>query len=305
MTGSPLAATFVYDWEGQRFSKTDNGETPSIYSYAQGGTLIAENDGGITTDYIYADGRPIAILQPNATIAADQVNYVTADRLGTPQVVSNSGGTPVWSTTYQPFGSTGLINASISQNLRFPGQYADVETGFSYNLNRDYMPNLGRYLESDPIGIKGGMNSYGYVNGSPESYVDREGLDASLFIPSGMTPADIQGMALQQSYDQSTQSAEQQAGENIREQFAENLDTFGSATGIAGVGSLLIPGLEPAAPVLGAVSFCAKSTAYLIDPTRKRVGDITVDVVAERLGIGNLYTAAGILYYAISSTRAQ
>ena len=177
VTGSPLAATFVYDWEGQRFSKTDNGETPSIYSYAQGGTLIAENDGGTTTDYIYADGRPIAILQPNATIAADQVNYVTADRLGTPQVVSNSGGTPVWSTTYQPFGSTGLINASISQNLRFPGQYADVETGFSYNLNRDYMPNLGRFLESDPVGLLGGLNTYTYARANPVRFKDRLGLD--------------------------------------------------------------------------------------------------------------------------------
>jgi RHS repeat-associated protein len=176
VTGSPLAATFTYDWAGQRFSKTDNGETPSIYSYAQDGTLIAENDGGTTTDYIYADGRPIAILQPSATIAADQENYVVADHLATPELVINSSGSTVWSTTYQPFGSTGLINASISQNLRFPGQYADVETGFSYNLNRDYMPNLGRYLESDPIGLSGGTNTYSYVGGNPIRSIDRLGL---------------------------------------------------------------------------------------------------------------------------------
>jgi RHS repeat-associated protein len=176
VTGTPLAATFVYDWAGQRFSKTNSGP-PVVYSYMQDGTLIAENDNGTVTDYIYADGRPIAILKPGATPTANQVNYVTADRLGTPQVVSNSGGTPVWSTTYQPFGTTGIINGSINQYLRFPGQHADAETGFSYNLNRDYMPNLGRYLESDPIGLAGGLNTYRYARANPVRFKDRLGLD--------------------------------------------------------------------------------------------------------------------------------
>ena len=176
VTGSPLAATFVYDWAGQRFSKTDNGSTPSIYSYMQGGTLIAEDDGGATTDYVYADGTPIAILQPGAPTVANQVNYIVADRLGTPQVVSNSSGSPVWNTTYQPFGTTGVINASLNQGLRFPGQYFDAETGFTYNLNRDYMTNAGRYLETDPTGLIGGLNTYAYVLDSPLTGVDPTGL---------------------------------------------------------------------------------------------------------------------------------
>jgi RHS repeat-associated protein len=79
--------------------------------------------------------------------------------MGTPQLATNSGGSTVWTTTYQPFGTTGLISASIVQNLRLPGQYMDVETGFNYNLNRDQMPNLGRYLETDPIGLIGGTNA--------------------------------------------------------------------------------------------------------------------------------------------------
>jgi RHS repeat-associated protein len=183
VTGSPVAATFVYDWAGQRFSKTNNGSTPSVYSYSQGGTVIAENDGGATTDYIYADGRPIAILQPGATPAASQVNYVVADRLGTPQIVTNSADATVWSTTYQPFGTTGLIDASVMQNLRLPGQDFDAEIGFNYNINRDYMPNLGRYLETDPIGLAGGMNAYQYVRGNPFTYVDPTGLDPWWFAP--------------------------------------------------------------------------------------------------------------------------
>jgi RHS repeat-associated protein len=176
VTGSPTAATFVYDYTGQRFSKTDSGSSPTTFSYAQGGTLIAENDNGTVTDYIYADGRPIAVLQPTATPAANQIAYVTADRLGTPQLMTNTAGSPVWSTTYQPFGVTGTITAAVNQNLRFPGQVADAETGFNYNLNRDYIPSLGRYLQSDPIGIAGGTNPFLYVEANPAAGIDPLGL---------------------------------------------------------------------------------------------------------------------------------
>jgi RHS repeat-associated protein len=176
VTGTPMAATFVYDWAGQRYSKTDGGLPPTVYSYAQGGTLIAENNGGTVTDYVYADGRPIAIIQPSATPTANQINYVVADRLGTPQVVTNTGGAMVWKTTYQPYGTTGTPSSTITQNLRLPGQYADTETGFSYNLNRDYMPNLGRYLESDPAGLQGGLNLYAYELDNPLRSSDPTGL---------------------------------------------------------------------------------------------------------------------------------
>ncbi len=179
VTGSPMAAAFVYDWEGQRFSKTNNGSQPSLYSYSQDSRLIAENNNGTVTDYVYVDGRPLAILQPGASTPANQgVNYVLADRLGTPQQVANSAATPtsVWNTTYAPFGTTGTITASLNQGLRLPGQYTDTETGFSYNLSRDYMPNMGRYLQTDPIGLIGGANTYVYASSNPIRLSDPQGL---------------------------------------------------------------------------------------------------------------------------------
>ena len=179
VTGTALAATLVYDAFGRRFSKTNPGSPSILYSYAQNGSLLEENNNGAVTDYLYADGRPISVLQPGVSPAANQVNYVLADRLGTPQLVTNSSAATVWSTTYQPFGTTPVPTGTITQNLRFPGQYFDGETGFSYNLNRDYMPNLGRYLQSDPVGIEGGINLYQYAGSNPLRVDDPSGLDCT------------------------------------------------------------------------------------------------------------------------------
>ncbi|RMF18953.1 MAG: RHS repeat-associated core domain-containing protein [Gammaproteobacteria bacterium] len=67
--------------------------------------------------------------------------------------------------------------ASIPKPLRFPGQYHDPETGLYRNTMRDYDPELGRYLQRDPIGLAGGLNVYGYAYQNPVSYYDVSGLN--------------------------------------------------------------------------------------------------------------------------------
>ena len=71
----------------------------------------------------------------------------------------------------------------VSFNLRAPGQYFDAETDINYNANRDYDSATGRYIESDPVGLKGGINPYAYVRGNTLRYVD----------PLGLQEADLPG----------------------------------------------------------------------------------------------------------------
>ncbi|MGE0084748.1 MAG: RHS repeat-associated core domain-containing protein [Desulfococcaceae bacterium] len=100
------------------------------------------------------------------------------DHLGAPQKVVDSAGQVVWEAGYMPFGEARVLVADVVNNLRFPGQYYDSETGFHYNWHRYYDPDTGRYLTPDPIGLEGGMNLYAYVQNNPVNYVDPYGTDA-------------------------------------------------------------------------------------------------------------------------------
>ncbi len=91
----------------------------------------------------------------------------------------------VWSADYKPFGESTVTISTISNNLRFPGQYYDQETGLYYNYFRDYNPVTGRYIETDPIGIRQGSNHlYAYVQNNPLSRADYNGL-ASMWVSGG------------------------------------------------------------------------------------------------------------------------
>jgi len=90
-------------------------------------------------------------------------------------VLTDGAKAVVWDADYRPFGAA-TVTGALAFNLRFPGQYYDDETGLHYNYFRDYDPATGRYIQSDPIGLQGGWNSYGYVSGNPVMRVDPSGL---------------------------------------------------------------------------------------------------------------------------------
>jgi RHS repeat-associated protein len=101
------------------------------------------------------------------------------DSLGPPQKLIAQNGEIVWSARYDAFGKATVDIATVENNLRFPGQYFDTETGLHYNWHRYYDPEIGRYLTPDPIGLDGGINLYVYVGGDPVNGVDPWGLTES------------------------------------------------------------------------------------------------------------------------------
>jgi RHS repeat-associated protein len=118
----------------------------------------------------------------NITVNA-QLHYVHADHLNTPRLVADATGTTVWRWDQaEPFGANPVDedpdanSVAFDLPLRLPGQRYDAETALHYNYFRDYDPSIGRYGESDLIGLKGGLNSYAYVHGSPISAFDPLGL---------------------------------------------------------------------------------------------------------------------------------
>jgi len=191
--GQTTLARYGYDGLDRRVSKTVDG-VATYYLYDPAGRLLAETDsgGGVLTEYVYLDGVPVAV------IAADQVSYLHTNHLGAPTAATNASGNLVWAADYRPFGKAKLINPSITLNLRLPGQYFDPETELHYNYFRTYDPNIGRYLEPDPIGLAGGINSYAYVGNNPVNWIDPDGrfawlpwaIGAGLFLWDTFGPVD-------------------------------------------------------------------------------------------------------------------
>jgi len=181
-SGGVSAATYVHNGFGQRTEKT-TAAGATVYLYDLEGHLIAEHDGtgALIRDYAWIGDRPVAQID-----AGETFTYLHVDHLNTPRLATDDAETIVWRWDSNAFGSTAAnedpdndSNAMVI-NLRFPGQYFDTETGLHYNYFRTYDPSTGRYLESDPIGLSGGLNTYGYVGGNPLSFVDPYGLDKSL-----------------------------------------------------------------------------------------------------------------------------
>ena len=188
-----VEASYRYDPFGRRISKSvsEGTSTKIIYFQFSDAGLMAEadKDGKLQRAYGF---NPTAtqqglwstdpIWQANVsngslTDANTGYHYIHTDHLGTPIVATGKDGSITWKAVTEAFGATGALPESVIQmNLRFPGQYFDSEMETHYNFNRDYRSNLGRYIQSDPIGLRGGQNLFAYVNAKPLVKVDPEGL---------------------------------------------------------------------------------------------------------------------------------
>ncbi|MGH8550158.1 MAG: RHS repeat domain-containing protein, partial [Methylococcales bacterium] len=160
---------------GQRVTKTLQGST-TVFQYDLEGRLIGEYSSAAAPlrEYLYLGDTPVLL------IAGGAAYYIHSDHLNTPRLITNQANQIVWRWDSDPFGSTPANeNPSglgvFTNNLRFPGQFYDKETNLHQNYYRDYDPGTGRYPQSDPVGLAGGTNLYGYVNQNPVSFTDPTG----------------------------------------------------------------------------------------------------------------------------------
>ena len=182
-TQSNSGTSFSINGLGQRVAKTSSAGTV-LFAYDESSHLIGEYTGGgaLIEETVWLGDTPVAILRPNAAGVTD-IYYVHTDHLNTPRRITRaSDNVIVWRWNSDAYG-VGFVDQDpdgdgqlFIYNFRFPGQYFDVETGLHYNYHRDFDPASGRYIESDPIGLNGGVNSYAYANGNPVSNSDPSGL---------------------------------------------------------------------------------------------------------------------------------
>ena len=160
----------------------------TYYVYDEEGKVLGEYDANGVPLYetIYLGG-PVGVVKQTGTAGASNIAIslynVSTDQLGAPRVITRQSDEAIvwrWDSA-EAFGAwapdenpSGLGTFTYSQRL--PGQVFDAESGLFQNWNREYNPRLGRYMQSDPIGLQGGINTFSYVDGNPLSYVDLDGL---------------------------------------------------------------------------------------------------------------------------------
>jgi RHS repeat-associated protein len=185
VTVGASTANYTYNALGELVKRTGGTAGTVHYVYDEAGHLLGEytSSGALIQETIWLGDTPVATLRPGSPI---EIFYVHTDHLNTPRKVTRpSDNQARWTWESDPFG-TALPDenpaslGTFEYNLRFPGQVYDGHTGLHYNYFRDYDAVTGRYVQSDPIGLAGGLNTYLYANGNPLRYVDPDGLDVKV-----------------------------------------------------------------------------------------------------------------------------
>ena len=203
---------YIYDLDGHLIAEADaaTGATLREYLWVSEGTMqrsggplpftnANDNTSGSGNDTLaeamgLADNDntppdlPLAVID-GVNTATPVTSYIHTDHLGRPTRMTNAAKATVWQATWTPWGEPQSISGSVTQNLRFPGQYFQIgeaekkriqwivfpPNGLAYNWHRHYDPATGRYTQPDPLRFVDGPSIYAYARSSPFVVTDRDG----------------------------------------------------------------------------------------------------------------------------------
>ena len=172
-----IVTTYEYNAHGQRVAKVVNGEREEFAIDATSGLAqvvtqyLDEPD-----DFIYVGNQPIVAIRNGGST----VEVLLEDRLGSVVGIANGAAlaSPLSrSRTFRPFGDTDGSGGGVWNAYRFAGERLDPESGFVYLRARYYDPEVGRFLNKDPSGLRGGANLFAYAANDPVNRRDPSGLN--------------------------------------------------------------------------------------------------------------------------------
>jgi len=174
LTAYGAAATYVYNGNGLRQSKTVSGTTDAFtWGVAEGlPQLLVDATPATTTYFIYGvGGAPIEQIGAGGSIA-----YFHQDQLGNTRLLTSGTGSPSATFTYDAYGKLLGSTGTATTPLLYSGQYRDAESGLYYLRARYYAPPTAQFVSRDPLVSVTG-EPYGYASGSPVNLTDPTGLD--------------------------------------------------------------------------------------------------------------------------------
>lgn len=198
--------SYAYNGKGEQVRKyAGTANTYTLYDEAGHWLGDYDNTGIALQQAIWLDDLPVGLIANG-----NQLHYVEPDHLGTPRVVIEvARNVPVWTWDLksEAFGNSVPAqdpdgdSTSLVFDMRFPGQRADQDSGLSYNVVRDYDYTVGRYVQSDLIGLSGGVSTFAYAFSTPLLSADPHGLRGWILrpVPIGPPPSPISGTNLDPS----------------------------------------------------------------------------------------------------------
>ncbi|WP_228886191.1 RHS repeat-associated core domain-containing protein [Stenotrophomonas rhizophila] len=184
--GGAVMESYGYNHKGERVLRAPASADAQVTVYDEAGRWVGNyGPNGQQQQAIWLDNHPVALINtPSAGVP--EVAYIQPDHLGTPRVVIDPARDVAiwaWSSKSEVFGNQ-VPNEDPDRDgvdyelaLRFPGQQATDASGMFYNYQREYEALTGRYSQSDPIGLEGGISTYAYAAGRPTVFVDPLGLE--------------------------------------------------------------------------------------------------------------------------------